>query len=53
MWGPVEGGVYVAGVETVELDNVTIEAFRVALEVGGVVASMLNGLSCKKAPARV
>jgi hypothetical protein len=49
VWGPVEGGVYVTGVETVELDNVTIEAFRVALEVGGVIASVLNGLSCKNA----
>lgn len=47
MWGPVEGGVYVVGVETAELDNVTVEAFRAASEVDGVVTSVLNGLSCK------
>jgi hypothetical protein len=49
VWGPVEGGVYVVGVETVELDNVTVEAFRVVLEVDGVVTSVLNGMSCKNA----
>ena len=49
VWGPVEGGVYVAGVETVELDKVTVEAFRVALEVDGVVTSVLKGLSWKNA----
>ena len=42
----VEGGVYVTGVETVELDNVTVDAFRAALAVDRSVNSVLKGLSC-------
>lgn len=50
VWGPVDGGVYVTGVETVELDNVTVDAFLAALSAGGGGEnSVLKGLSCNAA----